>query len=155
MSKFNTIVSREFRGYLLSSIITFIDKKAKIYCNDVFNTELISFELEGNNISIKYDNKEYESLSGGEKQKVDLIIQFSIRDMLCSYTDFSTNLIVLDEIFDNLDETGCSKIIELISSKLTDISSIFIITHHGNELNIPYDNEITVIKGADGVSYLQ
>ena len=155
VSKFSTIVSREFRGFLLSSIITFIDKKAKMYCKDVFDTELISFELDGNNISIKYDNKEYESLSGGEKQKVDLIIQFSIRDMLCAYTDFSTNLVVLDEIFDNLDETGCSKIIELISNKLTDISSIFIITHHGNELNIPYDNELVVVKGADGVSYLQ
>ena len=155
INKFNTIVSRDFRGYLLTSIIDFIDSKAKAYCKDIFETSLIDFKLEGNNISITYDGKEYESLSGGEKQKVDLIIQFSIRDMLCSYIGFSTNILALDEIFDNLDETGCSKVINLISTKLTDISSIFIITHHGNELNIPCDNEITIVKGPDGVSYLQ
>lgn len=155
INKFNTIVSRDFRGYLLSSIIDFIDSKAKMYCHDIFETSLIEFKLDGNNISITYDGKEYESLSGGEKQKVDLIIQFSIRDMLCSYIGFSTNILALDEIFDNLDEVGCSKVINLISTKLTDISSIFIITHHGSELNIPCDNEITVVKGSDGVSYLQ
>ena len=155
MNKFNTVVSREFRGYLLSSVIEFINTKAKQYCQDIFETDLINFTLDGNNISITYSGKEYESLSGGEKQKVDLIVQFSIRDMLCSYIGFSTNIIVLDEIFDNLDDLGCSKVINLISTKLSDISSIFIITHHGNELSIPCDNEIVIAKGSDGVSYLQ
>lgn len=154
ISQFNTIVTRDFRGYLLSSIITFIDKTAKEYSKDIFGTDLIDFSLDGNNITISYNSKEYEALSGGEKQKVDLIIQFSIRDMLCVYTNFSTNIIVLDEIFDNLDEIGCNKVINLISNKLSDISSIFIITHHGSELNIPCDEEIVVVKNEQGVSYI-
>ena len=155
VNKFNTVIARDFRGYLLQSIIEFIDKRAKVYSNSIFNTELISFILDGNNISISYNNKEYESLSGGEKQKVDLIIQFSIRDMMCTYTGFSTNILVLDEIFDNLDAVGSSQVINLISTELHDISSIFLITHHGAELNVPYDNEIVVVKGSDGVSRLQ
>lgn len=155
INKFNVLITREFRGYLLATVIEFINKKAKEYCKDIFETELIDFSLDGNNISITYDNKEYESLSGGEKQKVDLIIQFSIRDMLCSYIGFSTNIIVLDEIFDNLDDIGCEKIISLISRKLSDISSIFIITHHGSELNIPCDDELIVIKDSNGVSSLK
>ena len=155
VNKFNTIIARDFRGYLLQSIIEFIDRRAKIYSNSIFNTELISFVLDDNNISISYNNKEYESLSGGEKQKVDLIIQFSIRDMMCTYTGFSTNILVLDEIFDNLDAVGSSQVINLISTELHDISSVFLITHHGVELNVPYDNEIVVIKGSDGVSRLQ
>ena len=155
INKFSTIVTRDFRGYLLSSIIDFIDTTAKRYCKHVFDTELIEFTLDGNNISITYNGKEYEALSGGERQKVDLIIQFSIRDMLCKHTNFSTNIIALDEIFDNLDELGCSKVIDLISTQLCDISSIFIITHRGTELSIPCDDEVTVVKGADGVSYLK
>ena len=67
------------------NVIEFIDKKAKEYCKDIFLTDKIEFCLNGNNISISYDNKEYEVLSGGEKQKVDLIIQFAIRDMLCKF----------------------------------------------------------------------
>lgn len=155
INKFNTIITRDFRGYLLQSVIEFINAKAKEYAQDIFGTDLIEFCLDGNNISISYNNKQYEALSGGERQKVDLIIQFSIRDMLCKYTNFSTNLLALDEIFDNLDDLGSQKIIDLISKKLSDISSVFIISHHGNELNIPSDNEIIVIKDVNGVSSIK
>lgn len=151
-NKFNTALTRDFRGYLLNDIIVYINSKAKEFCKDVFNTDLIEFKLDGNNIVISYDNKEYEALSGGERQKIDLIIQFAIRDMLCRHTSFSSNIIVLDEIFDNLDDVGCQKILDLITTKLYDISSIFIITHHGNELNVPYDNKISIIKENNGVT---
>jgi DNA repair exonuclease SbcCD ATPase subunit len=118
----------------------------------VFGTDLIEFTLDGNNLLISYNGKEYEALSGGERQKVDLIIQFAIRDMLCKHTSFSSNIIVMDEIFDNLDDIGCQKVIDLITKKLYDISSIFIITHHGNELNVPYDDIIRIEKDNNGVT---
>ena len=155
ISQFNTVITRDFRGYLLKSIIEYIDTRAKEYSQDIFETQLIDFYIDGNNIAISYNNKQYEALSGGEKQKVDLIIQFSIRDMLCTYTNFGTNIIALDEIFDNLDDLGSQKIIDLISNKLSDISSVFIISHHGNELNIPCDNEILVTKDENGVSTIK
>lgn len=154
-NKFNTVITRDFRGYLLNDIILYINKKAKEYCELVFATNLIEFRLEGNNLLISYNGKEYEALSGGERQKVDLIIQFAIREMLCRHTSFSSNIIVLDEIFDNLDDIGCQKILDLITTKLYDINSIFIITHHGNELNIPYDDIIKIEKNSSGVSRLR
>lgn len=155
IQKFNTVVTRDFRGYLLQSVIEYINLKAKEYSSYIFETDLIDFSLEGNNIRISYNNKQYEALSGGERQKVDLIIQFSIRDMLCNYTDFSTNILALDEIFDNLDDIGSQKIIDLISKRLCDISSVFIISHHGNELGIPCDNEIVIVKDSNGVSSIK
>lgn len=155
ISKFSTVVSRDFRGYLLEGVISFINKKAKEYCKYIFETDLLNFAVDGNNISISYCGKEYEALSGGEKQKVDLIVQLSIRDMLCTYANFSSNIIVLDEIFDNLDDIGCNRVINLLSTKLSDISTIFIITHHGGELSIPYDDTITIVKDNSGVSTLR
>lgn len=152
ISKFNTVITRDFRGYLLNDIIVYINSRAKEYCQDVFGTDLIDFSLDGNNLLISYNSKEYEALSGGERQKVDLIIQFAIRDMLCKHTSFSSNIIVMDEIFDNLDDMGCQKVIDLITKKLYDISSIFIITHHGNELNVPYDDIIRIEKDNSGVT---
>ncbi len=151
ISSFSTIVTRDFRGFLLSSIIEYIGKKAKEYSVDVFGTDKVDFYLDGNNIFIGYCSKPYENLSGGEKQKVDIIVQFALRDMLCNMLDFSSNIIVVDEIFDNLDSNGCSKILNLIGSKLQDISSIFIITHH-SDIDIPYDNEIVIVKNQEGVS---
>lgn len=155
ISKFNTIITRDFRGYLLNNIISYLDAKAKDYCSKVFNTSLLNVYLDGNNISITYDNKFYESLSGGEKQKIDIILQLSLRDTLCNMVNFSSNLLALDEIFDNLDDIGTKQLIDFITSELTDISSVFIISHHSQELNIPYDQEIIICKDANGVSTIQ
>ena len=109
VDKMNTLVKRDFRGFLLTHVIDFINIKAKEYCSYVFETDEIEFKLDGNSIDISYCGKDYENLSGGEKQKVDLIIQFSIRDMLCQYLNFSSNILVLDEITDNLDSKGSEK----------------------------------------------
>ena len=154
ITKMTTIATRDFRGFLLSSIIEFISNKSKEYAKEIFDTDKITFKLDGNNIYIGYNDKQYENLSGGEKQKVDLIIQFAIRDMLSRYLDFSSNILVLDEIFDNLDEVGCQKVLNLISNKLVDIESIFIITHH-TDISIPYDNELVIVKGKDNISRVQ
>ena len=153
-TKMTTIATRDFRGKLLSNIIEFIEAQAKTYCRDIFDTEEIEFKLDGNNIYIGYLNKSYEALSGGEKQKVDLIVQFSIRDMLSQFLGFTSNILVLDEVFDNLDSYGCQKVIDLITNRFNDVESIFIISHH-TELSIPYDKEIVVIKNEKGISSIE
>lgn len=154
VNKMSIIANRDFRGFLLSEIISFIDKKAKEYSQIIFETDKIKFNLNGNNIDISYCDKQYENLSGGEKQRVDLIIQFSIRDMLSQFLDFSSNILILDEITDSLDEISSQQVISLISNKLCDVDSVFIITHHGKQLSIPYDKEITILKDNNGISRL-
>lgn len=150
-SKMSTIVKRDFRGYLLTNVIDFISSRCAYYSKQVFNTENLLFMLDGNNISISYDGKEYEVLSGGEKQKIDVILQLSIRDMLCSYLNFSSNILVLDEITDSLDVVGAQKIFNLISNNLTDVETIYIISHH-TDFEIPCDDEIYIVKGDDKIS---
>jgi DNA repair exonuclease SbcCD ATPase subunit len=154
INKMNTLVRRDFRGFLLSSVIDFIDKKAKEYAKEVFGTSELDFKLEGNNIDISYCGKAFENLSGGEKQRVDLIIQFAVRDMMSQYLSFTSNILVLDEIFDSLDIMGTTNVLNLISKKLNDVESIFIISHN-ESLEIPYDDIITVVKDEKGVSKLK
>jgi len=151
VNKMSTVITRDFRGYLLKNIIDFINKKAKEYSIDIFDTDKIDFSLDGNNIVIKYDGKDYESLSGGEKQKIDLIVQFSIRDMLCKFLNFSSNILVLDEIADNVDSVGAEKLFNMISKRLTDVQSIFIVSHH-TDFELPVDRQIIVTKGLDKIS---
>lgn len=151
--KFSNVLSRDFRGCLLSSVIDCINATVKRYSQYVFNNDLIEFKLSGNNIDIVFQGKEYEMLSGGEKQKLDLIIQLAIRDMLCTYSNFSSNLIILDEIMDFLDADGCDAVINLMQNALSDVSSVFVVTHH-TDLALPCDETITVIKDATGVSHI-
>lgn len=152
LNKMETLIKRDFRGILLKNVIEFIDSKCKEYSLNIFGTDELSFVLDGNNINISYAKKPLESLSGGEKQKVDLIIQFAIRDMMKEFTGFTSNVLVLDEILDNLDNEGCDAILNFITEKLSDIESIFIISHHADTLNIGNDSTITIIKNERGVS---
>ena len=153
ISKFETALKRDFRGYLLTTIIEYIAKRAKEYCQVIFENDKLTFALEGNNIEISYLDKAYENLSGGEKQKVDLIIQFSIRDMLCNHLGFTSNILVLDEVFDGLDMFGCQKVLDVISA-MNDVKNIFIVTHR-KDLSIPTDKEIIVVKSETGISELR
>ena len=150
ITKFDTALKRDFRGYLLSTVIEYIESRSKQYCKVIFDTTDIGFCLNGNNIDINYMNKAYENLSGGEQQKIDLIIQFSIRDMLLAQLNFTCNILVLDEIFDGLDTIGCNRVIDMISN-LSDVKNVFIVTHR-KDLSIPNDKELTVVKSSVGIS---
>ena len=154
VNKINTYVKRDFRGILLSNVISYINLKCKEYAKEIFGNDDIEFILNGNNIDIRYSNKLLDTLSGGEQQKVDLIIQFAIRSMMQEYTGFNSNIIVLDEILDQLDSRGCDEVINFITNRLSDIESIFIISHHADSLNICNDSTIKVIKNNEGVSYI-
>lgn len=155
LTQFETFIKRDFRGYLLSNVISYIDDKVKEYSSYIFDNAFVEFVLNSNNIDILLKGTSYENLSGGEKQKVDLIVQFALRDMLSDYIGFHSSILVLDEIFDNLDTKGCERLIDLILTKFTDLNSIYIISHHAEELNIPVDNIITVIKDDSGISYIE
>lgn len=155
VKKMDTLVKRNFRGYLLSNVIAYIDKRAKDYCETVFGTRELNVYLNGNALDISYCGKLFDNLSGGEKQRVDLILQFAIREMLMAYLNVNSNIIVLDEITDFLDKQSCGAIMSLIEKELNTIESVFIISHHAEELDLPIDSEIKVVKGADGISRIQ
>lgn len=153
VSKMYSIVTRDFRGYLLHNVIEFIENRLKKYSLQIFNTDNIKFMLNGNNIDIVYEDKLYENLSGGEKQRIDIMIQFALREMLCQFRNFSCNILVLDELLDALDKVSSDAIVEFINNNVRDVDSVFFITHH-TDLNLPFDDTITICKNTEGVSYL-
>jgi len=154
VKKMDQLTKRDFRGYLLTNIINFIDNKAKDYCATVFGTRELVLEINGNALDITYCGKSFDGLSGGEKQRVDLILQLAIRDLLNSYLGLSANILVLDEITDFLDKKSCQAVMQLLEKELQTVESVFIISHHVDELEIPVDSEIKVIKNEHGISEL-
>ena len=152
--KMDQLTRRDFRGYLLTNIIDYIDNRAKEYCSTVFGTRELALSLNGNALDITYCNKMFDSLSGGEKQRVDLILQLAIRDLLISYLDLSANILVLDEITDFLDKKSCQAVMNLLEKELKTVESVFIISHRTSDLEIPIDSEVRIIKNANGISEL-
>lgn len=146
-----SMTSRDFRGYLLNGVISYINQKLAHYSNCLFGTDALSVQLDGNKLLINFNNRNYENLSGGERQRADLAIQFSLRDLLINSMGFRCNLLVLDEGFDNLDDSGVSALIDVIS-QIKEVDSIFTITHH--TMSLPFDKTIHVVKGIDNITNL-
>lgn len=144
------IANKEFRSYLLEGVIEYLNTRVRVYSERLFANSRLSISKDDTKIYVTYDDRPYENLSGGERQRADLAVQFAIRDMLKNSIGFTTNLLVIDEGFDNLDTTGVDSLINLLSD-FDDISSIFVVTHH-SQLPIPYDKRIRVEKGLDKVS---
>ena len=148
-------VTRDFKGYMLQEVINYMSSRSEYYSDYLFtNGKKIKISLSGNKILISLDDRLYENLSGGERQRIDLAVQFALRDMLVITSGFSCNLLVLDEAFDNLDAQGSEALIKLIVSEFSDIDSVFIVTHH-SEIDIPYDNKLTVTKDINGLSTVE
>ena len=152
IKKMDLLIRRDFRGYLLTNIISYIDTRAKEYCSTVFGTRELSLSLNGNALDITYCGKLFDGLSGGEKQRVDLILQLAIRDLLTSYLGLSANILVLDEVTDFLDKKSCHAVMQLLEKELQTVESVFIISHHAEELELPIDSEIKVVKNEHGIS---
>lgn len=151
VKQMETFAQRDFRGILLEDIVNRLDQILKGYSEKVYGNRLTRFYQEGNNIGVEFDGKEYESLSGGEQQKINVILQLALRDLIIELTGVSGSFLLLDEVFDGLDYQSCEKMIDLFQSLGT---SVFIITHH-QELDIPYDYQITMVKEPDGVAHIQ
>lgn len=151
---FKNQVSRKFRNFLLEGVFNYINERLEYYSSKLFTNYKIKLENKGNDINIWLSEKEFSSLSGGEKQKTNLAVQFALRDLARNQRGWSCNLIELDEVFDGLDDLGIEIMVKFIETELQDINSMFIITHM-KDLKIDYDGIIEVTKGKDKISVVK
>ena len=92
------------------------------------------------------DEFTYESFSEGEKQRIDLSLLFTWRQIAKMKNSVSTNLLILDETFDSsLDHDGVDNLIKILYT-LGDSTNVFIISHKGEILDGKFENKIEFIK---------
>jgi DNA repair exonuclease SbcCD ATPase subunit len=89
------------------------------------------------------DEFSYANFSEGEKQKIDMALLLTWRQIAKLKNSTNTNLLILDEIFDSSLDTAS---VELLMSLLKDLSSdtnVFVISHKSDQL---FDRFRSVIK---------
>lgn len=88
----------------------------------------------------------YASFSEGEKQRIDLSLLFTWRQVAKMKNSISTNLLILDETFDSsLDEAGIENLMKIIHT-LDANTNVFIISHKTEELEGKFDKKIEFVK---------
>jgi len=113
------------------------------YINFTFDDEF--------NESVKtpvHEKFSYESFSEGEKQRIDLALVFTWREIARMKNSVNTNLLILDEVFDSsLDINGTDDFLKIIRYVIKD-ANIFVISHK-SEMHDKFENviEFQKVKG--------
>ena len=110
----------------------------------------VHFDLdEGFNETIRSRHRDvfsYSSFSEGEKQRIDLALLFTWRQIAKMKNSIATNLLILDETFDSsLDADGVDNLLKILDT-LDDDTNVFVISHKGELLDNKFDRKIEFIK---------
>lgn len=110
----------------------------------------VQFNLDENfqeTIKSRYrDDFSYASFSEGEKQRIDLALLFTWRQIAKMKNSVATNLLILDETFDSsLDDDGIDNLLKILHS-LGDDTNIFIISHKGDILDGKFQSKMEFYK---------
>ena len=95
------------------------------------------------------DEFSYASFSEGEKQKIDLALLFTWREIARMKSSVSTNLLILDEVFDSsLDTSGTEELLKILKN-LDSSTNTFVISHKGEILTDKFVKNIRFDKISD------
>jgi DNA repair exonuclease SbcCD ATPase subunit len=91
------------------------------------------------------DDFSYHNFSEGEKQRIDMALMLTWRAIAKLKNSSSTNLLILDEVFDSsLDTTGTEELMKILHS--LDEVNLFVISHKGDILQDKFANTIRFEK---------
>ena len=152
-SSYNRIASELLRD---TGIKTKIIRQYVPVINELTNKYLqildffVHFELDDSfseTIRSRYrDTFSYDSFSEGEKQRIDLSLLFTWRQIAKMKNSVSTNLLILDETFDSsLDGEGVDNLMKIIDT-LKEDTNVFVISHKTELEDAHFERKLTFIK---------
>lgn len=146
------LVTKEFRTYLLQNSIDYLNKLLLEYSRELFSNDkdIIVISSDDAKLDIKLGDATYESLSGGEKTRVNIALLLAQKSLASVIGNISCNMIILDEILGYCDSQAESNVIDLISRELESLESIYMVSH--KEIPIGYDTQLIIVKDKSGLS---
>ena len=139
---------------ILRDVVDYIDQRLQVY-NDLLQDKVFHITFYKGKIVLESETLSYQSLSSGEKKRLDISIQFALHDYVYTHCGIGFDTIFIDEILDSLDSVGVSNIIEVLNLKKSycSLSRIFVITHN-ESLKDYFDSVLSIRKDSDGYTYI-
>ena len=144
------------KAYIFKAVLDELNQYTEQYGNKLGCSIRFSLDLEKTSAPFSaictlgnMVNKDYKEFSGGQKQRLDIVLMFAMHDLLSSSVDM--NILIMDEVFEGLDEHGESDVFELILEKAKG-RSVYVISHsqildtlHSKTIDIVNENGRTKI----------
>ena len=124
------MLTKNLRYKLLDSLIPSINNSIQLFINRLEQQFYVRYdqEFKPHIFSDNYSKEiTYNALSTGQKKSLDLAIIFGILQNMISNIDF--NIIILDELFSNMDSDTRNIMLSLLKENLTNDRSVFVINH--------------------------
>jgi DNA repair exonuclease SbcCD ATPase subunit len=134
--------------YIIRTILEKFNKTCNKYLTHLSNGQFtITFNDELNEtIKVNGFETHYISLSGGEKKKLNFSVMLALRSLLSLSGKSVSNVLLLDEIVENLDEQSLHGVY-IILSELKKDKNVFLVTHNSYfKTLLDSSNRLTAIK---------
>lgn len=92
------------------------------------------------------DEFSYASFSEGEKQKIDMALLLTWRQVAKMKNSTNTNILILDEIFDSSLDASSVELLMGLLKELSSQTNVFVISHKGDQLFDKFHSVIKFIK---------
>lgn len=136
-NEMNELFTKTLRYNLLDTLIPHINKSIQYYIQKLDQPYKVEYDQEFKcHIYVDTYGKEisYSNLSTGQKKTLDIAIIFGVLHNIIANVDF--NVILLDELFSNMDADSRNTMLTLIKENFEEDKSVFIINHA--EMNDDY-----------------
>jgi len=97
-------------------------------------------------------DKDYREFSGGQKQRLDIVLVFAMHDLISQTA--AMNILIMDEVFEGLDEEGEAAVFDLIRMKADEGRQVYVISH-SQVLDSLYSSSIQVTQDKDGSTIIE
>lgn len=136
------------KTYIIKRYIPKLNKYVNQYLNILSAPYELSFDEELNEtIALKgYDRLSYNNFSEGERQRCDIALLFAFLDIAKLKNSLTSNLLLMDEIFDrSLDDNGIRGILDIIDSMRSKGFTVVNISHK-HQLSDKFDVTYRAVK---------
>jgi exonuclease SbcC len=120
----------DMRGQLNAQLRPELSELASTFLRELVDSRTAELELdEKYNIAVLEDGINKPVLSGGEEDLANLVLRLAVSQMIAERSGQSFSLLVLDEVFGQLDESRRFNVLELLRALSDRFEQVILITH--------------------------